>query len=600
VMLDELRSYGSKQIGIQSFGNATFDIANWPSFTRASVVQDRRWLLVADLRLDNRHELEERVGSAGPALTDEELVLAAWAKARDKCLDWIAGDFALAIFDRETASLYLARDPSGQTPLFYARLGPTAGFATMPSGLRPLVGRLSLNRLGLAQATCNLREDDERSLFEGIDRVLAGELVTFTPGGIQRRLYWNPPLRRLGQKRSGDWIDEYRHLLDEAVAARIRDYEAPIGTHLSSGWDSTAVTTTAAIHAKSPSDVIAFTSAPKGPTPIPSSLWRIADESEVAARTAAAAGVRHAIVREMPPLIDVMRAQSRFAQEPSIYAPNIAWLIQLRTEAAQRGVGTMLTGYLGNITLNVGGLYALPGWLRNEGFIPWLRQAALAARRPDTHWRGVLFNSFSPWTPEFISAWLHRKYLGAGPADHVSFLRPEWRGAVLRSAGDADWRFDTGEGRAAVIRKGEQGCLRKGALAAEGIDERDVMSDRRIIEFSLNIPPQHLYCDGVSRPLARAALAGRVPDFVLNQPVRGLQAGDWASRFTQRHALEALEEIESSSTAVDLFDLPRMRRAIDAWPTAEWNTNSVLGEYRLSLIGGLAAGIFALEHERID
>jgi asparagine synthase (glutamine-hydrolysing) len=129
------------------------------------------------------------------------------------------------------------------------------------------------------------------------------------------------------------------------------------------------------------------------------------------------------------------------------------------------------------------------------------------------------------------------------------------------------------------------------------VDERDPLADRRLVEFSLRLPPEQLYWNGVSRPLARAALADRVPASVIDLKVRGLQGADWAMRFTQENAYELLEEISPNPVASDLFDLDRIRRAIDRWPTADWNQQSVLGEYRLCLIGALSTAMFALVYE---
>ena len=140
--------------------------------------------------------------------------------------------------------------------------------------------------------------------------------------------------------------------------------------------------------------------------------------------------------------------------------------------------------------------------------------------------------------------------------------------------------------------------LRKGGLGGEGIDDRDPLADRRLVEFSLRIPPEQLYWNGVPRPLARAALADRVPQSVIDLKVRGLQAADWAVRFSKQDAHEILDEISASTTAWELFDLDRMREAISVWPTENWNRRRVHGLFRRCLIAALAGGVFALVHEQ--
>jgi asparagine synthase (glutamine-hydrolysing) len=554
-------------------------------------------MLAADLRLDNRREFLQRLGGTLADRSDAELVALAWGRVGEDCLSWIAGDFALAIFDSASRILTLARDPTGQVPLHYARDGDDLAFASMPTGLRPFLNGFTTDRLALAASVCGVRDDDPRSHFQHVARVLPGEVVRLHPTGVQRRIYWTPPTAFDDPLTGADLIEGYRHALDSAVANCVRGCALPIATHLSSGYDSSAVTATAARLAPAAEQILAFTSAPATTAPVPPRLRRIADESEIAAATARSIGVRHIIVREMPSVREVIRRQSVLFQEPVIGVPNIAWLLQIRKMAAQAGASVLLSGESGNATLNAGGLYILSDLLRQSRWLTWARQAWLAARGPDARVRGVIYNSFRPWIPGFLNDMLHKRRFGAGPSDEISFLRPEWRSKALEAAVPAPVFANSYAERIHMMRNGNPGMLRKGGLAGEGVDERDPLADRRLVEFSLRLPPEQLYWNGVSRPLARAALADRVPASVIDLKVRGLQGADWAMRFTQENAYELLEEISPNPVASDLFDLDRIRRAIDRWPTADWNQQSVLGEYRLCLIGALSTAMFALVYE---
>jgi asparagine synthase (glutamine-hydrolysing) len=593
--LNEQRDYGSSRRHFAQIGRATFGIS--PRGTTASPpASSEQLILVADLRLDNRSELMERVGRSLHRSTDTELLLAAWVKAGEESLSWIAGDFAVAIFDSRSQVLSLATDSTGQMPLHYAKVLEGCAFASMPSGLRPFLGALAINRHAVAATVCDLRDDDPQSHFENVSRVLPGEIVRLGTSGISRKIYWVPRTVYDEPLKSADLVEEYRQLLDVAVADRLKGCALPVATHLSSGYDSSAVTATAA-RLLQPDQIVAFTSAPASHASVPAALWRISDESEIAARTAASLGVRHVIVREMPSVRNVLRRQSLLFQEPLIGVANIPWLLQIRREAASFGATCLLSGDYGNASLNAGGLYVLSEWVRQSRWVTWIRQARLAAARHDTHWRGVLFNSLNPWIPTLVSEKLRKYYFGAGPADEVSFLRPHWREAALGRAHRPPRPVNGYQERIHLIRNGHTGMIRKGGLAGEGVDERDPFADRRLIEFSLNIPPQELYWNGVPRPLARRALSDRVPKWVIDSKFRGLQGADWATRFTRANAREMLEEISVSSAAADLFDLGRMRHAIEHWPTENWNERSMHRLYRQSLLLALAGGMFALVHE---
>jgi asparagine synthase (glutamine-hydrolysing) len=596
-LLDEQRLYGAEQPGLASSGNATFGVAPRLGARAAPAKGGPGIILVADLRLDNRHELLERVGGSDD-VSDTELLLAAWIRAGEDCLAWIAGDFALAVFDPRTGMLTLARDVSGQMPLHYSADKGDLAFASMPAALKPFLQGLHVDRLALARSVCSLRDDDPHSNFDRVARVLPGEVVHLGGGQARRSIYWSPPTAYDAPLRDVDLIESFRDVLDSAVADRLKDCRSPVATHLSSGYDSSAVTATAARLVREPSEIIAFTSAPAVDAPVPAQYWRLGDESEIAAETAAALGVRHVIVRDAPPMRTVMRRQFLLMQDLNIAVPNIAWLLQIRREAAAAGATCLLSGECGNSSLNAGGLYVLSEWIRQARFLTWLREARQAAARPDVRWRGVLFNSFEPWMPKRLVQALTRRFVAPGTVDEVSFLRPEWRAKAMESACPPP-RFRNGyEERVHVIRNGDPAMFRKAGLAGENVEERDPMADKRLIEFSLRIPPESMYFNGVQRPLARAALADRVPESVIDLKVRGLQSADWAMRFTQADAYEMVEEISASGTARELLDLDRMKQAIGGWPTADWNDRQTQGVYRACLIGALAGGMFALVHEQ--
>jgi asparagine synthase (glutamine-hydrolysing) len=599
-LLEAQSRYGSANVTLASAERSTFGISPFGKQAAAIATVDGAWLLVADLRLDNRNELRARLGDVGAAAkSDADLLLQAWIQGRDESLAWIAGDFALAIYDVRERTLHLARDIGGELPLFYAQAANGAAFASMPSGLRPFLGSLSLNKRRLALTAFDSGQIDEHSHFEGVERVLPGELVRLDGRAIHRGTYWHP--RASSDLPEGDrsrWIEQYRDVLDTAVAARLEGCADPVASHLSSGLDSSAVTTTAARLLRSSENLIAFTSAPAFDSAIPRHMHRIADESTLAAETAAMHGLRHVVVRDTVAIGDIIRQQALLCQQPITGASNVAWLTQVRTEAAALGCRRLLSAGFGNLTLNYGGLYVLANWIRNGRLPTWFQQARMAARRPDTRWRGVLYNSLGPWIPPFLNRSLIRIFLGMPEMDEVSFLRPEWI-AIARSAEiEPSFGLDHHRDRIQTIRELDNGPLRKGWLAGDGMEERDPLADRRLIEFSLTIPPKQLYWNGESRPLARAALADRVPRSVLELKLRGLQGADWAHRFSRDEASALVEEISASPTAQELLDFGAMRRAIERWPTGDWNRLSVLREFRFALIAALATGMFTLVHER--
>src|SRR3954447_17418432 len=62
-----------------------------------------RYVMIADVRLDNRNELAATLyGNAASARreSDADILLAAWEKCQHETIDRLVGDFAFAVYDR--------------------------------------------------------------------------------------------------------------------------------------------------------------------------------------------------------------------------------------------------------------------------------------------------------------------------------------------------------------------------------------------------------------------------------------------------------------------------------------------------------------------
>ena len=95
-------------------------------------------LITADVRLDNRDDVLARIGVAprdATAWADSRVLLAAWEKFGDDIWPTLRGPFAVAIWDRRSRVLTLARDHLGLNVVMWHRSERFFAFATMPNGL---------------------------------------------------------------------------------------------------------------------------------------------------------------------------------------------------------------------------------------------------------------------------------------------------------------------------------------------------------------------------------------------------------------------------------------------------------------------------------
>ena len=586
------------------FGRALFHLSPEDRHDRQPLTGGGGDLLVADLRIDNREELRAKLGrsrAAVAALSDADILMLAVERWGGNAVDHLVGDYAFALHDAKTRRLILARDPSGQRPLFYHRGAGFLAFATTPGGIHA-TGLLApaIDAEGVARYLSDLAYASDGTFFAGVRSVKPGETLFFSNGEIVGRSVWNPDPPELRLPSRAHYVEAFREQLDRAVESRLRGAGAEVAAHLSAGYDSSAVAATAArLMAGRGGSVAAFTAAPRerfdGPVP----RGRIADESGVAALTAALhPNMHHRVLRPGDrSVLSRMKESIRLTRRPVGLVCNNSWWCAINEAAAARGATVMLTGEKGNLTISAGGLLQLTDMIRGGRWNSWARESAALLRGGTVSWRGVLANSFGPWTPRPLWRLASDAYLGTAlGADEPPLLARGWSAEMARAreAAGRDLRppRNSRAFRAEAFRAQDPGTNRKSALARWGVDERDPTADRRLAEFCLSLPPDMLLKDGTARPLAREALSDRLPPQLLGARSRGYQMADWYEQITPEDARGVLDGIEHPDAVATVIDVDRLRARIDRWPTAGWSKASVIGAYRGDVLRALSAACF--------
>lgn len=576
-----------------------------------------RWTLVADARLDDRDGVARALGiAAGEARSqcDAALLLAAWERWQDRCFDEVAGDYAFALWDRETRRLVLARDALGGRPLHYHEGLGFVAFASMPKGLHALPGipyAPDLERN--AEFLALMPEAGPRSFFAGISRVEPGHMVVLSREGVAVRRHWEPVRRDPPALRPDACAEALRVELDRAVKARLRGGGARVGAHLSAGIDSSAVASSAALAlAASGGAVTAFTAAPRSGFAGPAGSY-IVDESAIAAETAALhPNMDHVVVRqdERTVLDDLDRNFFLF-DRPLPNADAWHWLNRINDAAKKQPLSVMLSGAMGNMTISYGGLERLGQLAAALRPAAWLREVRALRAAGHMRWRGALAQTLGRWAPSSVWNALHERRDGIRrDLDGYSVLAPQRaRDAGFRARGrqlGLDFayrpRTDPFAARLWVLRRIDFGNMRQGVLAGWGIDLRDPTADRRLVEFCLSLPAEAFLVDGEPRGLARLAFADRVAAPVFAERRRGYQFADWHEGLTRARP-EISEEIGRLAEvpgAANMLDLPRMRQLAEDWPTGGWEAPAVEARYRFALLRGVVSGHFLRKASRTN
>jgi asparagine synthase (glutamine-hydrolysing) len=520
-----------------------------------------RFVLVADLRIDNRMEIGAALGIDGRSLavwSDSAVLLAAWEIWQEACLERLVGDFAFALWDVERRAFFLARDFAGQRPLHFHFSAGFFAFASMPAGLHalPEIERAPDLDYAARALTAGIAPPSG-SWFAGVERVRPGHLLTVRAGGAEQRRWWRPAEEPLRLPSARDYADGLRDHLDRAVAARLRG-QGEAAAHLSAGLDSSAVATSAA-HLLAPAGrVFAFTAIAR-PGYCESRSPPLLDEGPLAAATAAVwPNIEHVMLPAAGALpLDRLDFYTELFGQPLPNLCNLPWTMAIADAVRARGLKVLLTGQYGNFAFSYDGMLLLPDLLR-RGRLPAL------ARHSASLWRGGFVR------PRSLAGALVRPFLARGP------LPDRERDQRLRA-----------------FELNEVGRLLKGELARSGVDCRDPTADRRLVEFCFAIPPEEFVRGGIPRSLARRALAGRVPELVLSEPAKGVQAPDWHEpAFAQRDALAAQLEAFAATPASALLPVERLRGMIDEWSGADWTRASVSRDYRAGLLRAVSLAQF--------
>jgi asparagine synthase (glutamine-hydrolysing) len=227
---------------------------------------DGRVWITADARIDARAELVARLASRGQrgveSADDNRLILHAYLEWGERCVDYLLGDFAFAIWDGIRRQLFCARDHFGVKPFYYAETNEGFVFSNTLDCVRahPAVDG-ALNDLAVADFLLfgqNL--ENTTTTFAQIKRLPPAHTLVRGTNLLVRR-YWRIPTGdRIRYSRSSDYVEGFREVFEAAVADRVDARR--IGIWMSGGLDSTSIAATArhVVSQRSPTaDVIAHT-----------------------------------------------------------------------------------------------------------------------------------------------------------------------------------------------------------------------------------------------------------------------------------------------------------------------------------------------------
>jgi asparagine synthase (glutamine-hydrolysing) len=399
--------------------------------------------------------------------------------------------YAAAVWIPAEHRLWLLRDGAGARTLYCA--GDAArgwSFASSPRALRRAAGVSGeIDLVALRDYLTCAFVPGERTMWRGVGELRPGTALSLPDGGAH--VFWEPVERiEDGDAPLEAHAARLRGLIDDAVRVRLPE-SGPVGVYLSGGVDSSLVTALAARMAPGP--VHTFSLHFGG---------SYANELAWSSLVARHCGTEHHVLEFPASVIQKHLPESLAALDDPIGDPLTTPNLLIGREAA-RVTGTILNGEGGDPSF--GGPKNTP----------------------------MLLHALYGGADDLTTAYL--RSFGKCWDDLPSLLTADVQTA-LRDGPPAGWwfapRLVDGGMRHFLNRlldvnvrfKGADHILTKVAnlTAANGLMGRSPLADRRVIDASFAIPPEHKLAGTVEKAVLKAAVADLLPAEVVHRPKSGM------------------------------------------------------------------------------
>lgn len=483
-------------------------VSGWTGRGTPNIVLLKHILLALDGNIYNHQEL-------GEAHSDAELLASLYARyGFPEMLRRLNGDFALALYDFQTDTLWLGRDRFGIRPLYYVAKPGFFAFASRPRSLLSLPGvSPQVNQQFVALfAGSHYRSFDnhpDQSPYAEIAQLPGAHWLQIRNGSLQRGTYWS--LQDLPDLTDPEatLAERYRDLLRSAVALRVARASAPAFT-LSGGMDSSSVLASA----------VAFSGARQHAF---STVYvdKTYDETqEIRSMLDTQVTQWHPVAVDQPDVFALVQRMVVAHDEPVATATWLSHFL-LCEQAARQGFGSLFGG-LGGDELNAG---------EYEYFFFYFADLRAAGRESQ------LAHEVQ-WWAHYHDHPIYRKnqavvedcFTRLVDLNQPGLCLPDRR-RLTRYAGALDSTFFDLSGFSPIMEHPFQSYLKNRTfqdisretapccLRAEdrqsvafGLENFLPFFDHRLVEFMFRIPGELKIRDGVTKRLLRSAMRGVLPE----------------------------------------------------------------------------------------
>jgi asparagine synthase (glutamine-hydrolysing) len=227
------------------FGHARLSIVDLAGGRQPMSNDDGSLWITFNGEIFNYVELREELIKKGHRFrteSDTEVLLRLYEQDGPAAVERLNGQWAFAIWNRRSRTLFLSRDPVGVRPLFYTTAGGRLLFASEIKALfvDPAVSR-ELDPRGVDNIFTFWTTLAPRTAFKAIRALPPGHSLVWRNGHVSTSRHWGPSFPRADAECAAAQSPEaLRSVLDEAIRIRMRA-DVPVGAYLSGGLDSSVI-----------------------------------------------------------------------------------------------------------------------------------------------------------------------------------------------------------------------------------------------------------------------------------------------------------------------------------------------------------------------
>lgn len=499
---------------------------------------DDRVVLVYNGEIYNHKEIRaelEQKGFTFRSHCDTEVLLHLYRDSGEQMLPRLNGIFALAIWDDQKQSLFLARDAIGVKPLYLTQTDRGVAFASeIKSLLRIAPESRQIDISALQRYLTFLWCPGGGTPLKGVRRLGPGESLWITHGQVtsHRKWYRLPHVRGvqpdLGAAES---VAEFSKTLKSAVQRQLLS-DVPVGAFLSGGLDSSSLVS---IAREAIPRMACFTIDVQG-----ESERGTADDLPYAEAVAAHLGVPlHPVRIDSTTMADQLEIMVRDLDEPIAdpAALNVRFISQL---ARQMGYKVLLSGTGGDDLFSGYRRHQVASWMRNLKWVPRSIRSGMEKmstsmdqRRPMLRRIAKLFNGLQLEGDEQLV-----NYLRWSRPDRVQGLFSEEARDQMEGQDAASPMIDflnDMPGKATTLQRqlaleqqfflGDHNLIYTDKMSmAVGVEVRVPFLDLELVELAGRIPDYCKIQRGVLKWVLKEAVKDRLPRNVIHRPKTGFGA----------------------------------------------------------------------------